>query len=58
MMKDYTMDLTKIAASIVIDCLGSGLTSNIYYSADGNSISMALNVYPPKNSNRSGKIYV
>ena len=36
MMKDYTMDLTKIAASIVIDCLGSGLTSNIYYSADGN----------------------
>ena len=46
MMKDYTMDLTKIAASIVIDCLGSGLTSNIYYSADGNSIIMEFNGYP------------
>ena len=45
MMKDYTMDLTKIAASIVIDCLGSGLTSNIYYSADGNSIIMEFNGY-------------
>lgn len=58
MMKDYTMDLTKIAASIVIDCLGSGLTSNIYYSADGNSIIMEFNGYPLKNSNRTGKVYV
>ena len=58
MMRDYTMDLTKIAASIVTDCLGAGLTSNTYYSADGNSIIMEFNGYPLRNSNRSGKVYV
>ena len=40
MMRDYTMDLTNIAASIVNDCLGSNLTSKTYYSNDGNSIIM------------------
>lgn len=58
MMRDYTMDLTKIAASIVTDCLGSGLTSNTYYSPDGNSIIMEFNGYPLRNSSRTGKVYV
>lgn len=58
MMRDYTMDLAKIAAGIVTDCLGSGLTSNTYYSTDGNSIVMEFGGYPLRNSFRTGKVFV
>ena len=58
MMRDYTLDLTKITASIVVDCLGSGLTANTYYSTDGNSIVMEFSGYPLRNSSRTGKVFV
>ena len=58
MVRDYTMDLTNIAASIVTDCLGSGLTSKTYYSNDGNSIIMEFDGYPLRDSISTGKVFV
>lgn len=58
MMRDYTLDLTKIAASIVVDCLGSSLTVNTYYSEDGNSIVMEFDGYPLRSSSHTGKVFV
>ena len=57
-MKDYTMDLAKIAAGIVTDCLGNSLKSKTYYSSDGNSIIMEFDGYPLYNSTRTDKVFV
>lgn len=57
-MRDYSMELTKVAAGIVKDIMGSGITVQTYYSADGNNIIMEFNGYPIYGSRRTGKVFV
>ncbi len=45
-MRDYTMDLTGIAAGIAAEIMGGSMTANTYYSADGNYAIMEFNGYP------------
>lgn len=58
MMKDYSMDLTKLAASIVTDVMGGGLTAQTRYSQDGNSIIIEFNGYPFYGSSHKGKVFI
>ena len=37
-MRDYSMDLAKIAAGIVVDVMGNELTATTRYSPDGNNV--------------------
>ena len=57
-MRDYSMDLAKIAANIVTDVMGSGLTAETRYSSDGNNIIMEFDGYPIRGSRRKGKVFV
>lgn len=57
-MRDYSMDLAMIAAGIVTDVLGQGLTAKTYYNPDGNNIIMEFNGYPLYGSGKPGKVYV
>lgn len=57
-MRDYSMDLAKIAANIVTDVMGSGLTAETRYSSDGNNIIMEFDGYPLRGSRRKGKVFV
>lgn len=57
-MKDYNLNLAEIAADIITDCLGKNLTSNTYYSVDGNSIIMEFSGYPLRGSDEFGQVYV
>jgi hypothetical protein len=56
--KDYALELSKIAASIVTECLGDGLKATTNASPDGNSIIMTFDGYPLYNSFRKGKVFV
>ncbi len=57
-MRDYSMDLAKIAANIVTDVMGSGLTAEVRYSNDGNQVIMEFDGYPLWKSRRKGKVFV
>lgn len=57
-MRDYSMDLAKIAANIVTDIMGFGLTAETRYSSDGNNIIMEFDGYPLRGSRRKGKVFV
>lgn len=57
-MRDYSMDLAKIAANIVTDVMGTGLTAETKYSSDGNNIIMEFNGYPLRGSRKKGKVFV
>ena len=57
-MRDYSMDLAKIAAGIVVDVMGGTLTVSTDYSSDGNNIIMEFDGYPLYNHRRKGKVYV
>lgn len=57
-MKDYNLNFAEIAADIITDCLGKNLTSNTYYSVDGNSIIMEFSGYPLRGSDEIGQVYV
>ncbi len=57
-MRDYSMDLAKIATSIVVDVLGTEITSTTRYSYDGNNIIMEFDGYPLYNQRQRGKVYV
>lgn len=57
-MRDYSMDLAKIAANIVTDVMGSGLTAETRYSSDGNNIIMEFDGYPLRGSRKKGKVFV
>lgn len=54
-MRDYSMDLAKIAANIVTDVMGTGLTAETKYSSDGNNIIMEFNGYPLRGSKKRAK---
>lgn len=57
-MRDYSMDLARIAANIVTDVMGTGLTAETRYSSDGNNIIMEFNGYPLRGSRKKGKVFV
>jgi len=57
-MRDYSMDLAKIAANIVRDVMGCGLTAEVRYSSDQNHIIMEFSGYPIWKSRRKGKVFV
>lgn len=57
-MKDSSMDLAKIAAGIVSEVMGEGLTARTSCSADGNSILMEFDGYPIYGTGRRGKVFV
>lgn len=57
-MRDYSMDLAKIASGIVIDVMGTGITANTMYSSDGNHIIIEFDGYPFYDQRRKGKVYV
>lgn len=57
-MRDYSMDLAKIAANIVNDVMGSSMTVETRYSPDGNNIIMEFDGYPLRGSRRKGKVFV
>lgn len=57
-MRDYSIDLAKIAANIVTDVMGVGLTAVTKYSSDGNNIIMEFNGYPLYGYNKRGKVFV
>lgn len=57
-MRDYSMELSRVAAGIVTDVMGSGLTAQTYYSSDGNNIIMEFDGYPLYGSRKTGKVYV
>lgn len=58
MVKDHSLDLAQMAAGIVTDVMGSGLTARTLYSTDGNHIIMEFDGYPLFNSSRRGKVFV
>ncbi|MFR3483036.1 MAG: hypothetical protein ACLTXL_05840 [Clostridia bacterium] len=57
-MRDYSMDLAKVAAAIVVDVMGSDLTATTHYSSDGNNIIMEFNGYPLYGQRQKGKVFV
>jgi hypothetical protein len=57
-MRDYSMELARVAAGIVTDVMGSGLMAQTYYSPDGNNIIMEFDGYPLYGSRETGKAYV
>lgn len=57
-MRDYSMELARIASSIVTDVMGDGLTTQTYYSSDGNNIIMEFCGYPLYGTRKTGKVYV
>lgn len=57
-MRDYSMDLAKIAAGIVIDVMGTNITANTRYSDDGNSVVMQFDNYPLYGQRKKGKVFV
>lgn len=58
MVRDHSLDLAQMAAGIVTDVMGSGLTARALYSTDGNHIIMEFDGYPLFNSSRRGKVFV
>lgn len=56
-MRDYSMDLAKIAAGIVVDVMGNTLESRVYYSEDGNYIIMEYSGYPIYNSRKKDSVF-
>lgn len=57
-MRDFSMELACVAAGIVNDVMGSGLSVQTTYSSDGNNIIMEFDGYPLYGSRRNGKVYV
>ena len=57
-MRDYSMDLAKVAAAIVVDVMGSDLTATTHYSSDGNNIIMEFNGYPLYGQRQKGRVFV
>lgn len=57
-MRDYSMDLAKIAAGIVVDVMGNGITANTRYSSDGNNVIMEFDGYPLYAQRQKGKVFV
>ncbi len=57
-MRDYSMELAQIAASIVTDVMGPGLAVQTSYSTDGNNIIMTFDGYPLYGSRKPGKVFV
>ena len=57
---DHSENLTKRAASIIDDLLGSGMSPEVSYSVDGNSIIMEFHNYPVYRSKKgkTGNVYV
>lgn len=54
-MTDYSMNLAKFVADIVIDIIGDGITANTKYSSDGNNIIMEFDGYPLYAQSRKSK---
>jgi len=57
-MRDYSMELARVAAGIVTDVMGPRLTAQTSYSSDGNNIIMEFDGYPLYGTRKSGKVYV
>ena len=57
-MRDYSMDLAKIVASIIVDIIGNGITANTRYSSDGNNVIMEFDGYPLYARRQKGKVFV
>lgn len=57
-MRDYSMDLAKIAAGIVVDIMGNELTATTRYSTDGNNIIMEFGNYPLYEQRQRGKVFI
>lgn len=57
-MRDYSMDLAKIAAGIVVDVMGNELTATTRYSPDGNNVIIEFDGYPLYAKWHKGKVFV
>ena len=57
---DHSLNLTKKAASIIDELMGSSMSPLVYYGADGNTIIMEFHNYPLYGYNRHivGNVYV
>lgn len=57
-MRDYPLDLSRIATAIVADPLGTDIKTTTNYSSDGNSIVMEFEGLPVYGSTKKGKALV
>ena len=57
-MRDYSMDLAKVATGIIVDVMGGGLSAESHYSSDGNYIIMEFDGYPLYDQRQKGKVFV